>query len=197
MHVAITDRQLEIIEAAGAILSASGVSGLTTKRLAKEMGFSESALYRHFSSKESIIIALLEYIATALDARYTEVCKEISSPREQFRAIFRMQFDFFQQHPHFAVAVFSDGLLAENVSINKAITNIMAVKQKHLAPVVLAGQAEGAFTSAMESDMILHIVMGSVRLLLFKWRVAEFAFDLNEKGKTLIEANLTLIKARK
>jgi hypothetical protein len=43
MTTAISDRQLEIIEAAGKILTASGVSGLTIKNLAMEMKFSESA----------------------------------------------------------------------------------------------------------------------------------------------------------
>ena len=63
MIKSISDRQLEIIEAAGKILTASGLSGLTIKNLAKEMKFSESAIYRHFASKEDIIISLLEYLA--------------------------------------------------------------------------------------------------------------------------------------
>ena len=67
----ISDRQLEIIEAAGKILTAAGISGLTIKNLAKEMKFSESAIYRHFTSKEEIIIALLEYLAQSMDERYT------------------------------------------------------------------------------------------------------------------------------
>jgi AcrR family transcriptional regulator len=46
----ISAKQLEIIKAAGRILTASGVSGLTIKELAKEMQFSESAIYRHFES---------------------------------------------------------------------------------------------------------------------------------------------------
>ena len=40
----ITERQLEIIEASGKILMEKGILGLTTKNLAKEMHFSESAL---------------------------------------------------------------------------------------------------------------------------------------------------------
>lgn len=194
MNAVITDRQLEIIESAGRILSSSGVSGLTTKRLAQEMDFSESALYRHFSSKEKIIIALLQHIATELDKRYTMVCEEVESPDARFKRIFQAQFDFFYQNPHFAVAVFSEGLMAENETINKAVTNIMDVKQKHLTPVLLAGQKQGFFTKELKAEMILHIVMGSVRLLLFKWRVADFGFDLRKKGKELMEANMRLIK---
>ena len=65
----ITPRQLEIIEAAGKILNSSGVTGLTIKNLAKEMKFSESAIYRHFASKEEIIIAMLNYLAQEVDER--------------------------------------------------------------------------------------------------------------------------------
>ena len=50
----IKERQIEIIEAAGEILTKSGFNALTTKNLAAKMGFSESALYRHYSSKEEI-----------------------------------------------------------------------------------------------------------------------------------------------
>ena len=60
MSVEIKTRQLEIITAAGEILSESGISGLTTKKLAAKMGFAESALYRHFKSKENIIIKEVE-----------------------------------------------------------------------------------------------------------------------------------------
>jgi len=55
-------RQLEILEAAGTILSEEGIGGLTTKNIAKRVGFAESALYRHYASKEEMVAGLLEYL---------------------------------------------------------------------------------------------------------------------------------------
>ena len=88
----ISDRQLEIIEAAGKILTASGISGLTIKNLAKEMKFSESAIYRHFTSKEEIIIALLDYLAQSMDERYSNAIKSEHTPEEKFTLLFQNQF---------------------------------------------------------------------------------------------------------
>ena len=88
MIKSISDRQLEIIEAAGKILTASGLSGLTIKNLAKEMKFSESAIYRHFASKEDIIISLLEYLAQDMENRFSRVITDEQSPEENFKAIF-------------------------------------------------------------------------------------------------------------
>ena len=196
MKTVISDRQLEIIEAAGKILTASGVSGLTIKNLAKEMKFSESAVYRHFSSKEEIIIALLEYLAESMDERYTKAISNEQTPNEKFKILFQNQFTFFKMNPHFVVAVFSDGLMEESQRINETILKIMNVKMKHLMPIILEGQQKKVFTDAITSDELIHIVMGTFRLQMFKWRIANFQFDIIRNGDSMIQSVLTLIKTK-
>jgi TetR/AcrR family transcriptional regulator, fatty acid metabolism regulator protein len=190
----ISDRQLEIIAAAGKILTASGVSGLTIKNLAKEMNFSESAIYRHFTSKEEIIVAMLQYLAENMDERYKMAISANQSPLEKFISLFKNQFAFFKVNPHFVVAVFSDGLMEESGRINDIILKIMAVKMKHLMPIILEGQQKGVFTNGISSDELIHIVMGTFRLQMFKWRIANFQFDIERDGNHLIQSLLTLIK---
>ena len=56
------------------------------------MKFSESAIYRHFTSKEEIIIALLEYLAQSMDERYTNAINSEQSPEEKFTTLFQNQF---------------------------------------------------------------------------------------------------------
>lgn len=190
----ISDRQLEIIEAAGKILTSSGVGGLTIKNLAKEMAFSESAIYRHFTSKEEIITSMLQYLAENMDERYSKVIFVNQSPIEKFIRLFSSQFSFFKANPHFVVAVFSDGLMEESERINETILKIMAVKMKHLMPVILEGQQKGIFTNSIPSEELIHIVMGTFRLQMFKWRLANFEFDIEEHGNNLIQSLLTIIK---
>ncbi|MFZ1320298.1 MAG: TetR/AcrR family transcriptional regulator [Ignavibacteria bacterium] len=192
----ITDRQLEIIKAAGKILSASGVSGLTIKNLAKEMKFSESAIYRHFESKEDIIITMLNYLATSMDERLRLVNLRESSPEVKFTNLFQNQFSFFKANPHFVVAVFSDGLMEESQQINESILNIMSVKMRHLLPIILEGQQKKVFTNTLTAEELIHIVMGTFRLQMYKWRVENFQFDIIRNGDNMIQAILTLIKTK-
>ncbi|NCT10402.1 MAG: TetR/AcrR family transcriptional regulator [Flavobacteriia bacterium] len=190
----ISDRQFEIIEAAGKILTTFGISGLTIKNLAKEMKFSESALYRHFTSKEEIIIVLLEYLAKNMEERYTTAISIEQSPEDKFITLFQNQFSFFNENPHFVVAVFSDGLLEESIRINEVMMKIMNVKIKHLLPIISEGQQKKIFTNSITSDELIHIVMGTFRLQMFKWRIANFQFDISRNGDNMIQALLTLIK---
>ncbi|RYJ51332.1 TetR/AcrR family transcriptional regulator [Flavobacterium petrolei] len=189
----ISAKQLEIIKAAGRILTASGVSGLTIKELAKEMQFSESAIYRHFESKEEIILALLDFLATNMDERLTASYSKNENQKEQFVRLFQNQYSFFKQNPHFVVAVFSDGLMEESQRINEMIYKIMTVKIKHLKPLLIEGQQSGVFTKAISADDLTHIVMGTFRLQMYKWRMAEFQFDIEIEGNKMIQSILTLI----
>jgi len=194
MTTAISDRQFEIIEAAGKILSTSGVSGLTIKNLAKEMKFSESAIYRHFTSKEKIIIGMLEYLANSMDDRLSKAISPLQTPEDKFICLFQNQFIFFNTNNHFVVAVFCDGLMEESLHINETILKLMGVMMKHLSPIILEGQQKNFFTNAITTDEMLHIVMGTFRLQMFKWRVANFQFDIKKNGDYMIQSILTLIK---
>ena len=189
----ITPRQFEIIEAAGKILTSSGVSGLTIKNLAKEMKFSESAIYRHFASKEDIIVAMLNYLAESTNERLSGLTDSLAH-EERFKALFKEQFRFFKNNPHFVVAVFSDGLMEESQRINEIIGKIMTVTIKHLMPIIKEGQQKGVFTNAITTEELMHIVMGAFKLQMFKWRIANFQFDIIKNGDNMVQSILTLIK---
>ena len=187
-------RQLEIITAAGEILTESGIAGLTTKKLAAKIGFAESALYRHFKGKEDIMVTMLQYLAAEMDKRLKDCLVNINEPELQMKEMFNNQFDFFKKNPHFLVAIFSDGLLEGSKVITGAIMQIMDVKRKYLLQIVRKGQDEGVFKNNLSVDDLVHIIMGSFRLHMQQWRMAEFSFDVKQKGNKLMSGILTLIK---
>lgn len=190
-----SERQLEIIESAGKIMTNSGISGLTIKNLAREMKFSEAAIYRHFTSKEHIVVAMLHYLAESLEELYVALPSD-EEPEARLRALLRQQFRFFKKHPDFVVAVFSDGLMEESKRINESIKSIMGVMIRYLTPVIKEGQSKGIFTPAVSTDDLIHIIMGAIRLHMFKWRICNFQSDVRKSGERLIDSILTLIKTK-
>lgn len=192
----IKQRQLEIIEAASEILNQSGLAGLTTKNLAAKMGFSESALYRHFKSKEDIVLTMLKYLAKDMDVRFENSISSIESPQEKLKALFNSQFTFFKQKPHFLIVIFSDGLLEASEEINKAITSIMGITKKHLMQIIREGQKHKQFTNDLPPEDLTHIIMGSFRLHMLQWRIAGYSFDLKMKGNKLMTNLFTLMSSK-
>lgn len=67
---------------------------------------------------------------------------------------------------------------------------------RQLMPIVMEGQQKQVFTNAISAEELLHIVLGTFRLQMFKWRVANFGFDIDRQSENMIAALLTLIKNR-
>lgn len=68
-----TNRQIEIMEAATVRIDAYGIQNLTIKTLAADIGLSEPALYRHFKSKNDILLGLLNYFITGMKNRISNI----------------------------------------------------------------------------------------------------------------------------
>jgi AcrR family transcriptional regulator len=190
----ITNKQQEIIEAAGKILSASGVSGLTIKNLAKEMRFSEAAIYRHFTSKEKIVLAMLQYLTETLDEIYMSSYSAHDSPENKLLQLFEEKLKFFKENPHFAVVTFSDGLLESSQEINRGIHQLMQTKQKYITAIIKENQASKNFIDTLSEEELIHLIMGAIRLQMFKWRVSNFEFDIVAVGIQRLKNIITLIK---
>lgn len=194
MKIEITQRQEEIIEAAAKILIQSGVGGLTIKNIAKAMQFSESAIYRHFQSKEDIIVAMLEFVLNRLDVK-SFAGLHSNTASKVLQAIFNVHFSYFKEHPYLAIAIFSDGLLEESDRINDKISALMYSRKLILEPITKKGQDSGELTSTILAEDMVHILMGSVRLLIYQWRMSHFEFDIQERGNHLIDSILKVLKA--
>ncbi len=189
----IKPRQLEIIEAAGQLVTEDGFAALTTKRLAERMHFTEAALYRHFNSKEEILVTMLHHLASNIDERLASVAETHPEPAERVRAMFDSQFTYFQKNPQYLMAIFATGVLEASQGIDAGIERIMVVKRRHLLNAIKDGQRSGAFTSDHSAETLTHIIMGTFRLHMLQWRMSGRSFDVRKKGRTIIGAALDLI----
>lgn len=187
-------RQHEIIEAAGKLLMQKGVKGVTTKNLAVEMGFSESALYRHFKNKEDIIVLLLDYLLDNIKERLEKILLNDSSSSEKLSQMFQSQFRFFYENPHFIVAILSEGLFDESEKINNSIMKIVTYKMQIITSIVDEGKQNNEFTSAILTPELVHILMGSFRLMMLKWKFSKFEMELISNGNALMNTTIKLIK---
>ena len=190
----ISNRQLEIIEVSGKILIEKGIKGLTTKSVASEMNFSESAIYRHFKSKEEILIALLSLLKQNMNKRLTSEIKPQNTSAENFKAVFTSQFNYFKKNPHFVVAVLSDGLLDESEEIRTIILQLMQNKMQLLAQILEQGKQTNEFTSEISTEDLLPIILGSFRFQMLKWKLSNFQYDITTEGNKTIDNLLALIQ---
>lgn len=189
----ISNRQLEIISKASKLLSKKGSEGLTIKNLAKEMKFSEAALYRHFGSKEKIVIALLVNLIYQLDELFMSIDKEMS-PSHRYNAYFDKLLTFFNENKNLTDVAFYDGLFVRTVDTREALNGISNIMQKHLIPIVMDGKLTKDFPMSLNDDRIVHIALGTFRFHMQKWSASEYQIDVERTGSDVMGALLPLFK---
>jgi TetR/AcrR family transcriptional regulator, fatty acid metabolism regulator protein len=193
MEETTSKRQQEIIESAGKLLMEKGIKGLTTKNLAQEMAFSESALYRHFKNKEDIIVLLLDYLESNIKERLNIISKKDSTSQEKLKQLFSSQFYFFSNNPHFVVAILSEGLFDESEKINQSIMKIINYKIELITKIIEVGKENNEFTNSIETQEIVHIIMGSFRMMMLKWKFSKFEIDLINQGNKIMNITIKLV----
>ena len=63
-------------------------------------------------------------------------------------------------------------------------------------PIIIEGQQKGIFTNVITAEELIHMVMGTFKLQMYKWRIASFQFDISRIGGNMVQSILTIIKSR-
>ena len=195
INMEIKPRQLEIIEVAGKLLTHSGISGLTIKNLASEMNFSEGAVYRHFKSKEEIMLTLLRHLHENVVRIIGEVLMS-GDFEEDFTSLFGKLARYFKNNPYYVVAVFSEGLMEESDRVNGKIMQLISTLTGCVQVVIKKGQEQHLIIDSLSAEQIAQIVVPSFKHQMFKWKMSNFTSDIEQEVDELTHALIRLLKVR-
>jgi AcrR family transcriptional regulator len=86
-----TPRQEELLEHALDIAREVGLAGLTVRKLAERIGFTEAALYRHFPHKQALLLAMIERLSEErlLGPLRAIAADRALTPRQKLAAVVR------------------------------------------------------------------------------------------------------------
>lgn len=190
-----TERQIEIMEAATLRIDKFGIQELTIKNLASDLSLSEAALYRHFKSKNEILLGLLTYFILEMNERLAVIIEDKEKqPSELLKKIFVSQLNTFVKKPAIVSVIFSEGIFQFNKELSDKISTMMALMQKNISALITRGQNEGVYAKLLGPDTITTIIMGSMRMVVLKWKLSGNKSNLVNDGKNVLNGLLKMIE---
>lgn len=106
-------RKQQILQALAHMLQTCPGELITTAGLAKEVGVSEAALYRHFPSKYKMYESLIEFIEEAVFSRVSRILEEEPSAVLRCEKIIWLVLSFAEKNPGLARLLYGDALAGE------------------------------------------------------------------------------------
>lgn len=190
-----TERQIEIMEAATLRIDKFGIQELTIKNLAADLNLSEAALYRHFKSKNEILLGLLTYFIVEMGDRISNIMmtKE-EHPSVLLKQLFASQLNTFVKKPAIVSVIFSEGIFQFNKELLEKVSEMMALMQKNISLLISKGQNEGKFATLLDKDAITTIIMGSMRMVVLKWKLSGNKSKLVKDGENILNGILKMIE---
>jgi AcrR family transcriptional regulator len=107
-----SDAREQFIRTAYDLFSRHGLTGVGVDRIVAETGFSKTSLYRHFRSKDDLVVAVLErHELLWIEGWLVPTTGRLArSPQHRFLVIFDLFLDWFGQ-PGFQGCLFTNSLL--------------------------------------------------------------------------------------
>jgi len=175
-------RQHQIIETAIKIIARKGIQNLTTKNLAKEIGISEPALYRHFNNKLELLKGIIKYFRIFMNPAFGKM-EEAETPIQKIEEFFIAHLKIFNHNCDLAKVIFSEANFQNEEILINSMNAIMNKSQQKLIAIIAKGQELNEIQGGISSLNISRIIIGSIRFMVIQWTMSGMIFDLETEGK--------------
>lgn len=168
---------LSVIE----IIDQLGINKLSIRELAKKENVTEAALYRHFKSKNDIIIEVLRYYSK-FDAKIINTTKKNGLNSKDTIIFFTKALsEYYESYPEItAIYVFIPSLVY-NEEIGKEAVKIIVNRYNFLKNTIEEGKKNGELKSHINSESLTDIIVGSFTEAILRWRLENFKYSLKER----------------
>jgi TetR/AcrR family transcriptional regulator len=131
-----TQRRQQILEALAQMLEANPGERITTARLAKQVGVSEAALYRHFPSKSKMFEGLIEFIEETLFSRINIILAEESTAASRCEKMLLLLLTFTERNPGITRILTGDALAGETERLHARVAQLFDRLETQLKQVL-------------------------------------------------------------
>ncbi len=189
-----TARQQEIIDAAIYLIEQGGIQNVTMKNIAKHLGISEPAIYRHFESKMDILFSMLERFKQRSKNHLIRAQSVKASGVMQLRTIFLEHVGQFRENPHMAAVVFSEEAFQDHSRLAETVFLIMNFAHETIIEIIREAQQQGQIRDDIPGEHLTLLILGALRLMVKRWRLSNYGFDLKTESERMWCSLQTLLQ---
>jgi TetR/AcrR family transcriptional regulator len=161
-----TSRKEQILHALMIMLE-DRTSRITTAALAKQVGVSEAALYRHFASKAQMFDALIYFIEDTIFTRTKLIQQQDLSALAQCQQIITLLLTFVERNPGISRILTGEGIVGEKERLATNVSQMFDKLEAQLKRILReAEMREGLRTQdtpTVTASIIMALAEGRIR----------------------------------
>ena len=190
-------RKAEIVATILDLADRIGPDRVTTGAVARAIGVTQAALFRHFPTKADMWGATADHVAETLSQAWADALAQSDDPVLGLQSLIATQLDRIAATPALPVLLFSRELNVENADLRAAFRNLLAAFHGHIVRAATAAQESGQLRRNTPATDIAVLLSSLVQGVAIRWSLGARGFPLRDEGLRLLDIQLHLLAARK
>ncbi len=174
------DRKQQILEVLAQELETHPGSRITTAALARAVGVSEAALYRHFASKAKMYEALIDFAEESVFGLINKILDQEKSLPVRCERIISLVLGFAERNPGITRVLLGHALVGENERLRIRVAKFFERIQTQFKQLLREANLSGGTRANQTIDVTANLMM-----VLIEGHMSEFVRSEFEKKPTV------------
>lgn len=162
------ERRAVTVEAVIELAAEQNPSDITTASIAKRMGLTQGALFRHFPNKDAILQAVMEWVAERLLARVDKAVQTAASPLAALEAMFMAHVEFVAEHPGVPRMLFGELQRPGETGPKRMAQALIRRYEKRLSRLIEEGKIHGELAADINTEAAALLFIGTIQGLVMQ-----------------------------
>lgn len=157
-----TSRRQQILEALASELETNPGSRITTAQLARVVGVSEAALYRHFPSKAKMFEALIVFAEESVFGLINRILSEESSAEQRCAKVLNLLLTFSERNPGITRVLLGEALVGESERLRQRVGQFFSRFETQIKQVLREAEQHGEVAVRTSPQITANLLMAAV-----------------------------------
>jgi AcrR family transcriptional regulator len=176
-------RRQQIAEAALTLVADRGLNRLSVAAVARRVGLVPSGIYRHFKSKEEILLAVLDRMEARLVANVRAAHEDSPDPLERLHGLLVRHIRMIREGRAIPRIIFSDEAHGGHPERKLRVRQMLNEYLGHIGQLVRQGQEEGKVRPDVDPGTVALLFMGMIVPAGIVWHLTDGGFDVTRHAQ--------------
>ena len=170
-------RKEEIVRAALAIVEQRGLDKLNINDIAAKIELVPAAIYRHFTGREEIVAALIEYIDKRLRYNLSQVDIVTGTPIAKLKALFELQVSLLKEEAAIPRVLYFLLSSDRNLKLKASMLSAVSFYVQQVKKLLIQGQQQGEVSPDIDVMAAAMMFLGMVQPLAIMSQINKEVLD--------------------
>ena len=171
-HLSSEDRRAATVAAVIGLAANHDPGEISTTAIAKHMGVTQGALFKHFPTKDAILEAVMTWVADRLLARVDSAASAMPTAGQALEAMFLAHTSFVTEHPGVPRMMFGELQRAGSTAPKRMAATMLRQYAERLRLQLERGRTSGEFAPQLDMEAAATLFVGTIQGLVMQALIA-------------------------